>query len=42
VRLSPRIARLGAQWADAGDKLGMAADAHSSATTVIESRVLVS
>jgi DNA recombination protein RmuC len=41
-QLYERIAKLGEHWANVGDKLGKAVDAYNSATSTLESRVLVS
>ena len=41
-QLYERIAKLGEHWASVGDKLGKAVDAYNSATSTLESRVLVS
>ncbi len=41
-QLYERVAKLGEHWANVGDKLGKAVDAYNSATSTLESRVLVS
>ncbi|MFL6714655.1 MAG: DNA recombination protein RmuC [Sulfurifustis sp.] len=41
-QLYERIAKLGEHWANVGDKLGKAVDAYNSASSTLESRVLVS
>ena len=41
-QLYERVAKLGEHWANVGDKLGKAVEAYNSATTTLESRVLVS
>ncbi|HTE41005.1 MAG TPA: DNA recombination protein RmuC [Steroidobacteraceae bacterium] len=41
-QLYERIVKLGEHWSNVGDKLGKAVDAYNSATTTLESRVLVS
>jgi DNA recombination protein RmuC len=41
-RLYERIAKLGEHWVNVGDRLGKAVDAYNSATTTLETRVLVS
>ena len=41
-QLYERIAKLGEHWANVGDKLGRAVDAYNSASSTLESRVLVS
>ncbi len=41
-QLYERIAKLGEHWASIGDKLDKAVDAYNSATSTLESRVLVS
>lgn len=41
-QLYERIAKLGEHWANVGDKLGRAVEAYNSATTTLETRVLVS
>jgi DNA recombination protein RmuC len=40
--LYARIAKLGEHWISVGDRLGKAVDAYNSATTTLETRVLVS
>ncbi len=41
-QLYERIAKLAEHWANVGDKLGKAVDAYNSATSTLETRVLVS
>src|SRR5689334_21780697 len=41
-QLYERIVKLGEHWSNVGEKLGKAVDAYNSATTTLESRVLVS